>query len=425
MRPVDEQVALISQFSAPLPPLELTLRDARGCVVAEDVRAPWPLPSFNNSSMDGYAVRSADVATASPGNPVRLNVIDDVPAGFRSSRALGPGMAIRIMTGALLPDGADAVVPVEQTDGGMPTVTMFGSAQQGDCLRLVGEDVQAGEIVISRGTQLQPQHLAVAAAVGRARLYVHPRPRVVILSTGSELVEPGTQMQPGLVVDSNGITLSAMTTEVGALPFRVGPIPDDPAVVYATLEDQLVRSDIIVTTGGVSQGAYDTVKAVLSRLGTVEFLSVAMRPGKPQGFGLLGPDRVPIFTLPGNPVSAFVSFEVFVRPMIRRMLGHSSVQRPMVEATFALPAGGQAEHRSPLGLREYVRGFISRSAEGGYAFRPTGPQSSHILSGLASANALAVAEADVTSLRSGDRVRVMLLDRDVVDRDFADQTVGG
>ncbi len=403
MRSVEEHLQSVLAGVVPLSPLDVTLVDARGCVLAEDVTAPWPLPAFDNAARDGYAVKSSDVLAASDGKPVTLRVIDDVPAGFRATTELREGAAIRVMTGAPLPEGAEAVVPLEWTDGGMPEVKVTRTVARGANVRRRGEDISLGEVVAPAGTIVGPREIALLAAVGRGRVSVHPQPRVVILSTGNELVEPGSPLGPGLIADSNGVTIAAAVQEAGAIAYRVGPVPDDAGTLLSVLEDQLVRADLIVTTGGVSAGAYDTVRAVLSRLGTVEFTTVAMTPGMPQGHGTLGPDLTPIFTLPGNPVSAYVSFEIFVRPVIRRMLGHERIYRPVVRAVLAdsLP--------SPAGKRQFARGHLSVE-EGRYVVRPAGGQGSHMLGALAKANALVVVPEDVTEMKPGTAVAVLRLD---------------
>ena len=400
MRSVEEHLAAVLADASPLEPLELPLTDALGCVIAHEVRAGWPLPSFDNSSMDGYAVQAADLATASPQTPAVLTVIDDVPAGDRARMRVVPGSAVRIMTGAPLPDGADAVVPVEWTDAGTTTVSVERPVDSGAFIRRAGEDVAAGARVLRADTVLGPRQIAVLAAVGRASVAVRPRPRVVVLSTGDELVDPGTQIRFGQVIDSNGVMLAMAAQAAGAQAFRAGPVPDDEAVFLSTLEDQLIRADIIITSGGVSMGAYDTVKAVLSRVGTVEFVKVAMQPGMPQGFGVLGPDRVPIFTLPGNPVSAYISFEVFVRPVIRRMLGHEEVHRPSVRAVSL------STFESPGGKTQFARGALGVE-DGRYVVRAVGGQGSHILGGLAKSNAVIVVPPEVTTVSEGDTVTVM------------------
>jgi molybdopterin molybdotransferase len=403
VRSVEEHLQAVLAEVGPLQPLDVTLVEARGCVLAEDVTAPWPLPPFDNAATDGYAVKAADLMAASDGKPVVLRVIDDVPAGYRASVELRESTAIRIMTGAPLPEGAEAVVPLAWTDGGMPEVRVTRSVTRGAHVRRRGDDVGLGDVVATAGTVLSPRDIALLAAVGRGRVLVHPQPRVVIISTGSELVEPGAPLSPGLITDSNGVTIAAAVQEAGAIAYRVGPLPDDASTLLAALEDQLVRADLIVTTGGVSAGAYDTVKAVLSRLGTVEFTTVAMQPGMPQGHGTLGPEDTPIFTLPGNPVSAYVSFEVFVRPVIRRMLGHQQIYRPVVRAVLVDPL------QSPKGRRQFARGHLLVE-DGRYVVRPAGGQGSHMLGALARANALVVVPEDVTEVKPGTAVAVLRLD---------------
>jgi molybdopterin molybdotransferase len=403
VRSVEEHLQKVLAGVEPLSPLDVSLLDAVGCVLAEDVSAPWPLPPFDNSAMDGYAVRSADVAGATEAEPVTLRVIDDVPAGYRASVALKEGAAIRIMTGAPLPEGAEAIVPVEATDGGMPYVKIFKPAARGQHVRRRGEDIGLGDVVATAGAVLGARHIALLAAVGRARASVHPRPRVVVLSTGTELVEPGGLLQPGLISDSNGPSIAAAAIEAGAIAYRVGPVKDDATSLLATLEDQLVRADLVVTTGGVSAGAYDTVKAVLSRLGSVEFTKVAMQPGMPQGHGVLGPDDTPIFTLPGNPVSAYVSFEIFVRPVIRRMLGHQNIYRDVVRAICA------EKLTSTPGKRQFARAVLTVE-DGRYVVRPSSGQGSHMLGGLSRANALVVVPESVTEVKVGEAVAVVRLD---------------
>ncbi|MFC5830607.1 gephyrin-like molybdotransferase Glp [Nonomuraea insulae] len=395
MKSVDAHLAEILATVRPLAPLELELEQALGATLAEDVSSPVPLPPFDNSAMDGYAVRAEDLSEV----PVRLPVIDDVAAGSVELRAVGPGHAIRIMTGALLPAGADAVVPVEWTDGGTVTVQIDRRAEAGNAIRRAGEDVQAGEIVLKAGTVIGPAQLGIIAGVGRRRVWARPRPRVVVISTGAELVEPGGTLAPGQIWESNSYTLTAAVREAGAEGFRAGSVGDDPAVLLDRLDTHLVRADAVITSGGVSMGAYEPVKEALSPLGTVRFEKVAMQPGMPQGFGVLGEDQVPIFALPGNPVSSFVSFMLFVRPALDKMRGLPGGMPETVTARVTGPL------RSPFGRRSYLRGVLA--ADG--AVSPVHGQGSHQLAALASANALIVVPEDVTEVDAGSMVEVVRL----------------
>ena len=400
MRSVDEHLGEVLGLIGPLHPIEMGLLDSHGCILAEEVATTFPLPAFDNSAMDGYAVRAADLATL----PAVLPVVGDVAAGPASVLRVQPGLCVRIMTGAALPVGADTVVPVEWTDGGVSRVRIDRAPDEGAFIRRAGEDVRSGEVVLRVGTHLGSSQIGLAAAVGRSRLFVRPRPRVVVVSTGSELVEPGAPLAPGQIPDSNSLALTTACLEAGAIAYRVGIVPDDSSTLLATLEDQLVRADVLVTSGGVSVGAYDVVKEVLSRLGTVGFHKVAMQPGMPQGFGTIGPDSTPVFGLPGNPVSAMVSFEAFVRPALRRMLGAEEVHRPVVSAVTTV------DLMSPAGKRSYLRVALSVQ-QGRYVVAPVSGSGSHLVAGLARANAFAVVGEDVTHIPAGSPVQVMLLER--------------
>jgi molybdopterin molybdotransferase len=354
--------------------------------------------------MDGYAVRHADVADASPDKPVALPVVGDIPAGDTQARMIAPGMTARIMTGAAVPAGADAVVPVEWTDGGVARVSIRQAPEVGQHIRRRGDDVQSGERILSAGTRLGAPQVGLLAAIGADRVLVRPRPRVVVMSTGSELVDPGNSIAAGQIYDANSHTLAAAAMEAGAIAYRVGIVPDDPAVLTETIDDQLIRADLVVTSGGVSVGAYDVVKEVLAQLGTVRFDRIAMQPGMPQGFGTIGPDETPIFTLPGNPVSAYVSFEVFVRPVIRTLLDQEPIHRPVVRATCT------EGFTSPPGKRQYARGKLDAAVDPAEV-QPVGGPGSHLLGNLALANALIVVAEDVTEVHAGDEVDVMVLDQ--------------
>ena len=315
----------------PLPPFRQSIQDALGLSICEEVRAGLNMPRFDNSAMDGYAVRAVDVSAATTEQPVVLPVVGEVAAGQDALHRLSPGTAIKIMTGAPLPADADAVVPYEATDRGSSDVRVHAASRVGQHVRYVGEDITTGSLLFSAGHQLGPRDVGLLAAMGLDTVLVRPRPRVAVVSTGSELIEPGQALgNPHQIYDSNSYMLAAAARAAGAQVYRVGMVSDDPDAVLQLIADQLVRADLIISTGGVSQGDYDIIKAVLPRLGATDFVGVAMQPGKPQGFGLIGDDRTPMIMLPGNPVSAYVSFEAFVRPAIRTLLGLTPVTRPPV-----------------------------------------------------------------------------------------------
>ena len=401
---VAQHLGRILDVVQPLSPLAMNLLEAHGCVLTEDVVAPAPLPGFDNSAVDGYAVRVADVASATADDPVVLPVTGDVAAGPASPLRVSAGSCVRIMTGAAVPAGADSVIPVEWTDGGVATVVIRRAPVEGANVRRVGEDVASGDTVLAAGSRLGAVQIGLAAAVGRSRVLVRPRPRVVVVSTGSELVEAGQPLGPGRIADANSPALTAAAVEAGAIAYRVGIVPDDPRALEATLEDQLVRADVLVTSGGVSVGAYDVVKEVLSRLGTVSFDKVAMQPGMPQGFGTIGPESTPVFGLPGNPVSALVSFETFVRPALRKMLGVTPLERPRVQAVTRF------ELRSPLAKTSYLRVGLSLE-KGQHVVTPVSGTGSHLLAGMSRASALAVIPEGVERVAPGDPVEVLVLER--------------
>jgi molybdopterin molybdotransferase len=402
LRTVDEHLAIVLDGIGSIDPIELTLLDSQGLLLAENVVTDVPLPGFDNSAMDGYAVRAVDTRDASAKHPAVLPVVGDVAAGAKSRAGMGPGLAMRIMTGAPIPAGADAVIALEETDRGVARVAINRAVGSGECVRRAGEDLQAGAPALGAGAALGPQQLALLAAIGRDRVVVRPRPRVLVISTGSELIEVGNRAAFGEVTDSNSYLIAAAAKDAGADARRIGIVPDDHAKLLDVLETQLLRADVLITTGGVSMGAFDVVKEALSDLGTVEFTRVAMQPGKPQGFGHLG-DRVPIFCLPGNPVSALVSFEVFVRPAIRKLLGKRNLHRASVQAV----ALERAE--SPEGRRQYRRGVLHREASGGYSVSLVGGAGSHLIASMASSNCLVVIDEEVTEVVAGSQVTVMPL----------------
>jgi molybdopterin molybdotransferase len=398
---VESHLADILGTVRPLPSTQLAIPEAVGCVLAEDITASVPLPPFDNSAMDGYALIAADVTDASKDTPVMLRVSGEVAAGDTGAYAVTPGTCLRITTGAKLPGGADAVVPVEDTDGGLAQVAIKIPASPGDSVRYSGGDARQGDVLLPAGTRLGPMQIAVLASSGRARAEVYPRPRVVVLSTGNELAAPGTPLAPGKIWDSNSYTLTAAAHEAGCLAYRHGPIPDDPMELLPAIEDQLLRADLIVTSGGVSMGGeHDVVKETLSRLGTIRFRKVALQPGMPQGFGTIGDDEIPIFTLPGNPVSAYVSFQLFVLPALGALQGQPGRRLPSVPATVTGPL------RSPPGRRSYLRGVLDVT-EG--TVTPLTGQGSHQIATLGRANALIVVPEWVVHMNEGDSVETLVL----------------
>jgi molybdopterin molybdotransferase len=393
MRTVEEHARVIAGLLEPTGPESLPLADAVGLVLAQDLVAPIDLPPFANSAMDGYAVRAVDVAEL----PVTLPVSQDIPAGRTDTQPLAPGTAARIMTGAPLPPGAEVIVQVERTDGGEFLVRIDSAPQPGVHVRTRGEDVAAGTVVLAAGTVVGPTQVGVAAALGFAELVVRRPVRVLVLSTGTELVAPGRPLAPGQIYESNAAMLAAAMTAVNARVTIEHFVADDVEQLRAALSKAATGIDLIVTSGGVSAGAYEVVKDALTDQG-VQFTKVAMQPGMPQGAGRF--QGVPVVTLPGNPVSSYVSFEVFLRPAIRAAMGHPDITRPIVRAPLS------ASLDSPAGKRQFRRGQLDAVAGTVAAW---GGPGSHLLSWLAGADCMIVIGEDVTHLEAGDEVEVWLL----------------
>lgn len=401
---VEDHLESILRGVGPLAPYDQPVVEALGLPLHEDFVAPSDLPRFDNAAMDGYAVKALDIDGASEREPVSLPVVGEVHAGSGKPFAISAGTAVKIMTGAALPRGADTVVPFEQTDRGNARVAIRAALPHGTYVRRRGEDVAAGDSVIPAGTVIGPREVALLASLGAGRVTARPRPRVVVLSTGAELRTPGEHLDHDSINDGNSYMLAAAVRAAGAIAYRVGAVSDDPRTFRRVLADQLVRADLVVTSGGISEGEKDVVKETLSALGTVSFPKVAMQPGRPQGFGRVMDEQTPIITLPGNPVSAYVSFEVFVLPAIRRMMGLVPYRRPMVHAVLA------ADVSSPLGKRQYVRGYFEVTHKGAKV-TPVGGPGSHLLGSLVESNALIIVGEDETALNLGDTVRVLVLDR--------------
>lgn len=398
MRTVAEHRAAVLALVAPLPVETVAVGEALGRVLARDVTAAVDLPGFDNSAMDGYAVRVADVAGATEATPVRLPVDGDIAAGDTTRHVLAPGRALRIMTGAPLPEGCDVVVPVEYTDGGAESVLVRVAPAAGKNLRYRGEDVRAGDVVLRAGTRLGPGHVALVAASNVHQVVVHRRPRVTVVSTGDELVPVGSPLEHGQIVDSNHVMLRALVEAAGGQVAAGVHLRDDADAVRAFLAAPDGDPDLVITSGGVSMGVYDTVKEVLTADGGVEFVKVAMRPGMPQGCGAIAGSGTPVVTLPGNPVSSFASFHVFVLPALRAMAGLD----PDDDGAFEAVAG-----ESWPSVAEKVE--LTRVVEVDGVVRRSGGQGSHVLGALAGATALAVVPVGVGEVEAGSRVHCLPL----------------
>ncbi|GLH67259.1 gephyrin-like molybdotransferase Glp [Geothrix edaphica] len=387
---------------APLPPRTLPLAEALGLAAAGAIRSAEQVPPFTNSAMDGYAVRAGDLAAASAEHPVRLRVLGDLAAGATPDRAVAAGTAWRIMTGAPLPEGADSVVPVEDTVRGADWVEVRKPLREGIHIRLAGEDIQAGLALVEAGRGLRPGDLGVLAAVGHPAVTVHPRARVAVLTTGDELVEASERPGPGQIRDANIHAICAQVAACGAVPIPFARVRDDRATLAGVLREAMGEADAILTTGGISVGDYDFVKAILEELGAQRvFWKVAQKPGGPLGFWMLG-DK-PVFGIPGNPVAAMLMVEEYVRPALRRLMGFAKLHRPVAEARLEGGWTGKAgDHRTTF-LR-----VVARREGGQLRARLTGPQGSAILSSMLHTNALAVVPAGMDRVEPGGMVPLHL-----------------
>ncbi|GAA1261609.1 molybdopterin molybdotransferase MoeA [Saccharothrix xinjiangensis] len=400
---MDEQLARVVAAAVRPAPVRVAISEAQGLLCAEEVVAERALPGFDQAAVDGYAVRSVDVQVANE-DPVVLPVVGEIPAGSRQPRRLQPGQAVRVATGAPLPTLADAVVPLGYTDGHQAKVTVQRPVPSAAYVRRTGEDVQTGDVAVRRGASIGAAQVGLLAAVGRNKVLVHPRPRVSVISVGEELVDVDRTPGQGQVYDVNSYALAAAARDAGAEVSRVGILSPDPRRLREVVEGRLLLSEIVVIAGGVGGVVGDEVRAALADLGDLDCTRVAMHPGSVQGFGRLGPDAVPTFLLPGNPMSALVVFEVLVRPLIRAALGKRNPYRRTVGARLLSPL------TSTKGRRGFLRGQLLRDADDGeYLVQPLGTSGAHLLASLAEANCLVVVDEDVTDVAVGDEVAVSFL----------------
>ena len=397
---VAEAQEMVLGCAQPVGVEKVALLEALHRVTAEEVTAQRHIPLDDNSAMDGYAVRHADVAGATRDQPTVLEVLEILPAGKRPRHRIAPGTTVKIMTGAPLPEGADTVVQVEHTDGGDTRVQIYRAPRLGSNLRRRGEDIRQGECVLAAQTFLRPAELGVLASVGKAQVLVYQRPRVAILATGDEIIDPGEPDTQGKIINSNSYTLAGQIAEAGASPLLLGVAPDDRAIMSQRIASGL-RADVLITSGGVSVGSFDYVRECLEAFGfQARFWTVAVRPGSPATFGMVG--HVPVFSLPGNPVASMVTFELFVRPALRQMMGRCDLFRPRLDAVL------QDAVEKRRGVRTLLRGVL-RQDEGQTTVTTTGPQGSGILRSMSLANCLIDLSEDTERLQPGARVEVMLL----------------
>ncbi|HWQ22262.1 MAG TPA: gephyrin-like molybdotransferase Glp [Clostridia bacterium] len=404
MLSIEEALKAILDHATPLTPVAMPLDEAAGLVLAETVTARGDVPPFANSAMDGFAVQAADIQQASEATPVRLHILEDVPAGSVATQPVRPGTAIRIMTGAPLPGGADTVVHVEVTRTEGMDVLVLLALKPGINVRGAGEDMKDGATVLAAGTVLRPGEVGVCAAAGHATVTVFPRARVAVLTTGSELVDAAQVPGPGQIRDANAHSLRAQVTAMGAVPVVFDRVPDTREAVRSALDQALLQADVILTNGGVSVGDYDFVKDVLQEMGAeLVFWRVKQKPGKPMAFWTLGSKR--IVGLPGNPVSCMVCAEEYVRPLVRRMMGQALLHRPVRTAVLdeRYAKGSDAGRAHFVRVRLQERGGVLHAIS-------TGPQGSGILTSMARATGIAVLPEDTPVVEAGQSVRVQLTD---------------
>jgi molybdopterin molybdotransferase len=399
LRTVDDVRSRVLDRIKTLAPIELHLQEAYGCVLAADVSAELDIPPFTSSAMDGFAVQAGDVRGATEDAPVELKIVGRVPIGRQPEVTVGPGEAVRIATGAPVPAGSDCIVPIEYAVVQGESVLVLRELPERANVRPAGQDVRSGQVLVPQGRRIAAPELGLLASSGHASVLVHPKARAVVISTGDELVEPGRPAPFGMIRDANSFTLFGAVREAGAVPYLAGIVRDEPESLRDEVLGLAARADCFISSGGVSVGERDVVKKAFFRRGDVEFFKVAMQPGMPQGFGAI--DNVPYFGLPGNPVSVFVSFEVFIRPALLKMMGRRDIFRPEIWAVLENDVSG------PKNRMQFARVRVSRE-RGQWRASSTGPAASNLLGTVVRANGLAVVPVGTEVAEAGSRVRVML-----------------
>ncbi|MDD7384601.1 MAG: molybdopterin molybdotransferase MoeA [Actinomycetaceae bacterium] len=401
MKTLQEQSQECLAVSAPLPVFGVELADASGCILADDVHSIVNIPAQDLAATDGYAIRAKDVFGASHESPVSLPVVAEIQSDDFDRYVYTENTAILVSSGAQMPRGADCVVPLELTDRGQATVRVFEAVDEHENVRTQAEDVRAGDVLVAAGTRISSRHIALVASGGQDRVTVRPNPRVVVMSIGDDIVEAGKPLPAGKRYDADSYAIAAGVVNAGGVPYRVGCVSDDKQVLREAIEDQLVRADVIITTGGLSYGASDTLRDVLAELGSVRFDALAMEPVHRMGVGTLE-DGIRLFCLPGEPVAAMVAFDVFVRPALRKMQGYQHVQQQVIRAH------AERGFASPQGKDEFVRVRVHGDPISGYGFTVQGENSRPLLRSLSQANGLAHVPMDVTTVGIGDELDCMI-----------------
>lgn len=404
MRSVDEQISSLLSTIEALEPFPVSLTDARGCIASEPVQALRMLPLFDSAGVDGYALIASDVINASVDSPVSLEVLDRVMPGRIPTSILRSGYAARVFIGSHLPENTQAVISLDDVEELETSIRVVKAVEYGANIRYTAEDVREGDVVIDEGQLIGPTQIALLASIGRGSITCYPRPRIVVLSIGSDLLEPGTALTPGKITDTNGVMLASAVVDSGGIAYRVGPIGDDPHSIQRVLEEQLVRADLVIAVGGSSSTAYDSLFKVCQEIGEIEYASIAIHPKIAHGFGRIGEENIPIIVLPGNPVTAFLAFEIFVKPVIMKLRGVETFGERSYHSALLDGRIG-----STPGKRHFVRATFEIDEQGRNRVTPLENQAVHLIKGLAETECLIIIPESVLEVNDGDIVDILML----------------